>query len=81
MSCPIIFHEPDSQAALEAWARAMQPIPPGVPVIALAFKVVQSPDGEEELVNYEFTDPDLLRSLALVLSVSKSELPNPSKES
>ncbi len=81
MSIPITFLEPDSETAQERLAQVLQPIPAGVPIVGLVLKVVQRPGGEEELVNYEFADPDLLRSLALVLSLIESAPANPSKES
>ncbi len=67
MSLPIAFLNPDSEFAREALADAMQAIPPGVPIVGLVLKVQQTPEGEERLVNDEFADPDLIRSLVLVL--------------
>jgi len=68
MTLPITFLNPDSDSAREALACALQTIPAGVPVVGLVLKVVPTSDGGEQLVNYEFADPDLIRSLCLVLS-------------
>jgi len=80
MSLPIAFLNPDDEVAREALANAMQAIPAGVPIVGLVLKVQQTPEGEERLVNYEFADPDLIRSLALVLKPFKSEPTTTSKE-
>ncbi len=81
MPVPIVFLNPDSEEALEAFSQAIGPIPAGVPIVGLALKYLQTPEGGERLVNYEFADPDLLRSLALILSLKESKAPHPSKES
>ncbi len=73
MSLPIIFLKPDSDAAREALSQALQPIPPWVPVPALALKVVITPEGEEKLVNFEYIDSDLLRSLLVAWTPVKKE--------
>ncbi len=81
MSLPIVFPKPDSESAREAFAHAYQAIPEGVPVVGLVFKVVQTADDDETLVNFRFADADLLRSLALILSLKGLEAHKPSKES
>ncbi len=67
MSIPIKFLRPDSETTSDILAQAAQTIPEGVPVFGLILKVLQTPEGEEKLVNYEFTDPDYVRALALAL--------------
>ncbi len=81
MPVPINFLNPDSETAQEALAQAIQSIPAGVPIVGLVLKVARSLEGEEKLVNYEFADPDLLRSLGLVLRADECESHNPFKES
>ncbi len=81
MPIPITFFNPDHESAREALAGAIHRIPEGIPIIGLVFKVCQTPEGEEKLVNYEFADPDLIRSLALVLTPDEGEAYPPTKES
>ncbi len=81
MPFPINFLNPDSEAAQAALAQAIQSIPVGVPIMGLVLKVARSLEGEETLVNYEFADPDWLRSLALIFRVNESEEIDPFKES
>jgi hypothetical protein len=70
MKLPITFLNSDSDIIREALARSLQTIPEGIPILGLVLKVAQTPEGEEKLVNYEFADSDLIRSLALVLPVA-----------
>ncbi len=72
MSIPINFLKPDSETTPDTLAQAAQTIPEGVPVVGLILKILQTPDGEEKLVNFEFADPDYVRALALAL---KTEIP------
>ncbi len=72
MSIPVNFLKPDSETTPDKLARAAQTIPEGVPVVGLILKILQTPDGEEQLVNFEFADPDYVRALALAL---KTEIP------
>ncbi len=72
MSIPINFLKPDSETTPDTLAQAAQTIPEGTPVVGLILKVIQTPEGEEKLVNYEFADPDFIRAFALAL---KTETP------
>jgi hypothetical protein len=67
MRLPITFLNPDSDIAREALERAMQSIPERDQSVGLVLKVAITPEGDEKLVNYQFADPGLIRSLALVL--------------
>jgi hypothetical protein len=67
MSIPINFLDPDSETTRDTLAKAIQTIPEGMQVVGLILKVLKTPEGEEKLVNYEFTDPDFVRGLALAL--------------
>ncbi len=51
-----------------------------LPLLGLVLKVHQTPEGEEKLVNFVFADPDLIRSLALVLSPAEGKANNTPKE-
>jgi carbonic anhydrase/acetyltransferase-like protein (isoleucine patch superfamily) len=63
---PIVFFEPDSDAAAEALSQALQTLPRGSLVLGLIVKVERQAD-EEKIVNWEFAAPETLKSLALVL--------------
>jgi carbonic anhydrase/acetyltransferase-like protein (isoleucine patch superfamily) len=69
---PIVFFEPDSQAAAEALAQALRTLPQGALVLGLILKVERQAD-EERIVNWEFTAPEVLKSLALVLPGESSQ--------
>jgi hypothetical protein len=63
---PIVFLDPDSEAAAEALTLALRSMPHGLLTIGLIVKV-QKCDDEEKVVNWEFAAPEVLKSLALVL--------------
>jgi hypothetical protein len=63
---PIVFLDPDSEAAQAALAQALQSIPQSAIVLGLIVKVVRNAD-RERIVNWEFAAPETLKSLALVL--------------
>ena len=63
---PIVFFDPDSQAAADTLAQALQILPRGVLVLGLILKVERQAD-QEKIVNWEFAAPETLKSLALVL--------------
>ncbi len=65
-SSPIVFFDPDSEAAAEALAQALQAMPQGAVVFGLVLEVERQA-GEEKLVNWEFAAPEVLKALALVL--------------
>ena len=69
---PIVFFDPDSQAAAETLAQALQMLPQGVLVLGLILKVEKQAD-QEKIVNWEFAAPETLKSLALVLPGETSQ--------
>ena len=73
---PIVFFDPDSQAAAEALMQALQTLPQGAFVLGLIVKVERQAD-QEKIVNWEFAAPETLKSLALVLP---GETSKPTKE-
>jgi len=76
---PIVFFDPDSEAAHTSLAEALQSLPPGALVLGLALKVERQ-DGAEKLVNWEFVAPEILKSLALALPSDLTGELYPSKE-
>ncbi len=64
---PIVFLDPDSEAAQATLAQALRALPQDALLLGLILKVVQVADGEERIVNWEFAAPDVVKSLALVL--------------
>ena len=69
---PIVFFDPDSQAAAQTLAQALQILPQGVLVHGLILKVEKQAD-QEKIVNWEFAAPEILKSLALVLPGETSQ--------
>ena len=70
-SLPIVFSDPDSpeaQALLKlAFEQHQQPFPQS----GLIFKVRQSPDGSEQLVNWQLADADQVQAIALGLTLAE----------
>ena len=76
---PIVFYDPDSDAAAEALSQALQTLPHGSLVLGLIVKVERQAD-EEKIVNWQFAAPETLKSLALVLPPESASETTPIKE-
>jgi len=77
---PIVFYDPDSDAAAEALTQALQTLPHRSLVLGLIIKVERQPGNAEKIVNWQFAAPETLKSLALVLPPESASETTQTKE-
>jgi len=62
MKSPISFFKPDDPLAGESLARSLEGTEQ--PILGLIVKVKKEENGDEQIVNWSFADPTLVKSLA-----------------
>ena len=68
---PIVFSEPDSPEAQALLQQAYQQHQQPFPQTGLIFKVLQLPDGSEQLVNWQLANADQVQAIALGLALAE----------
>jgi hypothetical protein len=67
---PIVFTDPDTPEAQDLLQKAYKQRALPLPQIGIIFKVLQLPDGSEQLVNWQVADAAQIEAIALGLTVS-----------
>ena len=68
---PIVFTDPDTPEAQELLQKAYEQHVQPLPQVGIIFKVLQLPDGGEQLVNWQVADAGQVEAIALGLTVSE----------
>ena len=71
---PISFSMPDDPALHDLLQQACQTNLQVIPQVGLIFKTRGAADGSEQLVNWQLADASLVRSIALGLYVSDTQI-------
>ena len=68
---PIVFTDPDTPEAQALLQKAFEQHSHSLPQTGLIFKVLQLPDGSEQLVNWQVADAGQVEAIALGLTVTE----------